>query len=37
VSQGTTLRRVVLQALEAYSTGTWTPPADPPVARTNGI
>ncbi|HEX2438157.1 MAG TPA: hypothetical protein VHT71_07600 [Methylomirabilota bacterium] len=37
VSQGTTLRRVVLQALEAYSAGTWTPPADPPVARTNGI
>jgi hypothetical protein len=37
VSQGTTLRRVMLQALEAYSAGTWTPPADPPVARTNGI
>jgi predicted HicB family RNase H-like nuclease len=28
-SQGTTLRRVVLQALHAYSAGTWTPPAEP--------
>jgi len=37
VSQGTTLRRVIVQALEAYSSGTWAPPADPPVARTNGI
>ena len=25
-SQGTTLRWVVLQALQAYSAGTWTPP-----------
>ena len=36
-SQGTTLRRVVLQALEAYSAGTWTPPAESPTSRTNGI
>ena len=36
-SQGTTLRRVMLQALEAYSAGTWTPPGEPPRARTNGI
>ena len=33
-SQGTTLRRVILQALQAYSTGIWTPP-DEPRARTN--
>ena len=37
VSQGTTLRRVVLQALQAYSAGTWTPPDEPPGSRTNGI
>lgn len=37
VSQGTTLRWVILQALQAYSAGTWTPPAEPPGARTNGI
>jgi hypothetical protein len=36
-SQGTTLRRVVLQALQAYSAGTWTPPDEPPGSRTNGI
>jgi len=36
-TQGTTLRWVVLQALEAYSAGTWTPPNEPPVSRTNGI
>jgi len=35
-SQGTTLRWVVLQALQAYSTGTWTPPDEPPEARTKG-
>jgi len=29
-SQGTTLRRVILQALQAYSTGTWTPPDESP-------
>jgi hypothetical protein len=29
VSQGTSLRWVVLQALHAYSAGTWTPPAEP--------
>jgi predicted HicB family RNase H-like nuclease len=37
VSQGTTLRRVVVQALQAYSAGTWTPPDEPIGARTNGI
>jgi len=37
VSQGTTLRWVVLQALQAYSAGTWTPPAEPPRPRANGI
>jgi predicted HicB family RNase H-like nuclease len=31
-SQGTTLRWVVVQALQAYSTGTWTP-ADPTRGR----
>ena len=36
-SQGTTLRWVVLQALQAYSAGTWTPPDEPPGSRTNGI
>jgi hypothetical protein len=35
-SQGTTLRWVVLQALHAYSAGTWTPPDEPPGSRTNG-
>jgi len=34
-SQGTTLRWGILQALQAYSTGTWTPPDEPPGARTN--
>jgi hypothetical protein len=34
--QGTTLRWVVLQALEAYSAGTWTPPDASPGSRTNG-
>jgi len=37
VSQGTTLRRVVLQALQAYNAGTWTPPDEPRGSRTNGI
>jgi predicted HicB family RNase H-like nuclease len=37
VSQGTTLRSVMLQALHAYSAGTWTPPETPRAARTNGI
>ena len=32
-SQGTTLRWVVLQALQAYTAGTWTPDG----SRTNGI
>jgi predicted HicB family RNase H-like nuclease len=36
-SQGTTLRWVVLQALQAYSAGAWTPPDKPPRSRTNGI
>ena len=36
-SQGTTLRRVVLEALQAYSAGAWTPPDTPPPSRTNGI
>jgi hypothetical protein len=36
-SQGITLRWVVVQALEAYSAGTWTPPGEPPGSRTNGI
>lgn len=31
VSHGTTLRRVVLQAMQAYGAGTWTPEA--PAAR----
>jgi hypothetical protein len=35
-SQGTRLRWVVLQALQAYSAGTWTPPDAPPGSRTNG-
>jgi hypothetical protein len=35
-SQGTTLRWVVLQALQAYSAGTWTPPGESPGSRTNG-
>jgi hypothetical protein len=37
VSQGITLRSVVMQALQAYSAGTWTPPNEPPVSRTNGM
>jgi hypothetical protein len=36
VSQGTTLRWVVLQALQAYSAGTWTPPVKSPASGTNG-
>lgn len=37
VSQGTTLRRVVLHALQAYGAGTWTPGEKPPASSTNGI
>ena len=37
VSQGTTLRRVMQQALQAYSAGTWTPPDEQPRSRANGI
>ena len=37
VNQGTTLRRVMVQALQAYSAGTWTPPDEPRGSRTNGI
>jgi predicted HicB family RNase H-like nuclease len=29
VSQGTTLRRVLLEALQAYGAGTWTPAEKP--------
>jgi predicted HicB family RNase H-like nuclease len=36
-SEGTTLRSVVLQALRAYSAGTWSPPDASAGARTNGI
>ena len=36
-SQGTTLRWVVVQALQAYSAGTWTPSDEPPGSGTNGI
>jgi hypothetical protein len=36
VSQGTSLRWVVLQALHAYSAGTWTPPDEPSGSRKNG-
>ncbi|MFL4999859.1 MAG: hypothetical protein ACJ8DY_05690 [Xanthobacteraceae bacterium] len=36
VSEGTTLRRIVLEALRAYSAGTWTP-VRTPGSRTNGI
>jgi hypothetical protein len=36
VSQGTTLRWVILQALHAYSARTWTPPDEPPGSRKNG-
>jgi hypothetical protein len=35
-SQGTTLRWVVLQALQAYSAGTWTPRNEQPRSRTSG-
>jgi hypothetical protein len=37
VSQGITLRWVVLQALQAYGAGTWTPSDKPPGSPTNGI
>jgi hypothetical protein len=36
MSQGTTLRWVVVQALQAYSAGTWTPPDEPRRSRMNG-
>jgi len=36
-SEGTTLRSVVLQALQAYSAGTWSPPDARAGSRTNGI
>jgi hypothetical protein len=35
-SEGTTLRSVVLQALQAYSAGTWSPPGASAGSRTNG-
>jgi predicted HicB family RNase H-like nuclease len=37
VSQGTTLRWVVLQALQAYGAGTWTPSDKPSGSSTTGI
>ena len=37
VSQGTTLRWVILQALQAYSAGTWIPTAKSPGSGTNGF
>ena len=36
-SEGRTLRSVVLQALQAYSAGTWSPPDAVAGPRTNGI
>ncbi len=36
VSEGTTLRKVVLQALEGYGAGTWTPPSEARRGRPNG-
>ena len=36
-SEGRTLRSVVLQALQAYSAGTWSPPDALAGPRTNGI
>jgi hypothetical protein len=36
-SQGTTLRRVVLQALQAYSSGTWTPPGEASGSRASAL
>jgi len=36
-SQGITLRSVVLQALQAYGAGTWTPSDVPPASPTHGI
>jgi hypothetical protein len=35
-SQGTTLRWVVLQALQAYSAGIWTPPDGRARSHANG-
>ena len=32
VSEGTTLRRILLQGLQEYAAGTWTPRAEVPVA-----
>ena len=36
-SEGTTLRSVVLQALQAYSAGTWSPTVANTGSRTNRI
>lgn len=36
VSEGTTLRSVLLQALHDYAAGTWTPAAAVPAPRGNG-
>jgi predicted HicB family RNase H-like nuclease len=37
MSQGTTLRQVMLEALQAYGAGTWTPGEKAPRSSTNGI
>ncbi len=37
VSQGTTLRWVVLQALQAYGAGSWTPPTEPHGSENGGV
>jgi len=36
-SEGMTLRSVVLQALQAYSAGTWSPPESARGSRANGV
>jgi len=36
-SEGTTLRSVIVRALQAYSAGTWSPPDAATCSRTTGI
>lgn len=36
-SEGTTLRAVMVQALRDYAAKTWTPRADAPAPRRNGV
>jgi len=36
-SEGTTLRSVIVRALQAYSAGTWSPPDAATCARKSGI